>query len=386
MKFSENPQEQLFDLRNDGRLKNTESFIHHLFSVEPELAYTPDMSVEEFQEWQKAVKLKLWEVMKLPEKIETMITPKLLWIKKRDGYSLQKWEIYPEEKSVVPFLLLVPNDATETTPKPAVFCFPGSASSKELLAGEPELDPQIRSRFPVRNQMAKHYVKQGFVAIAVENPGTAELCLVQNNGAVDVAEKRTDLSAFLLNLGRSYLGLSVFQKMKILHWVKTLAFVDTEKIAVSGHSLGTEPAMVMGVLCPEIKAMVFNDFLCNTRERAFVTGAASPLWHLVPDFLQWFDFPDLLAVFAPRPLIVTEGGRTSHLNLVRNAYRAMSAETNVSINYYPKYSHSENRVYDNKEMPEKLNTEQYLEYANVDVPNHCFKENLAVPWLSEIFS
>ncbi|MBS3763870.1 MAG: hypothetical protein KGZ25_11280, partial [Planctomycetes bacterium] len=30
--------------------------------------------------------------------------------------------------------------------------------------------------------------------------------------------------------------------------------------------------------------------------------------------------------------------------------------------------------------------EEYFEYANVDVPHHCFKENVVVPWLTNILS
>ncbi len=39
----------------------------------------------------------------------------------------------------------------------------------------------------------------------------------------------------------------------------------------------------------------------------------------VPGMLEWFDFFDLNAALAPRPYILTEGGRTRDLlNQVRN--------------------------------------------------------------------
>ena len=34
--------------------------------------------------------------------------------------------------------------------------------------------------------------------------------------------------------------------------------------------------------------------------------------------------------------------------------------------------------------PEGLSDTEWLEFANVDVPEHCFKGRLAVPWLSRI--
>jgi len=38
------------------------------------------------------------------------------------------------------------------------------------------------------------------------------------------------------------------------------------------------------------------------------------------------------------------------------------------------------------DIPEGLDGEEYLEYSNVDAPNHYFKANLAVPWLTNILS
>ena len=34
-------------------------------------------------------------------------------------------------------------------------------------------------------------------------------------------------------------------------------------------------------------------------------------------------------------------------------------------------------------MPEGLTQEEYFLWAYVDVPNHYFKEDLAVPWLNK---
>ena len=53
--------------------------------------------------------------------------------------------------------------------------------------------------------------------------------------------------------------------------MRTQKFIDPNRIALSGHSLGTEPAMVHAALNPDIQALVYNDFLCRLRERWIVT-------------------------------------------------------------------------------------------------------------------
>ena len=87
-----------------------------------------------------------------------------------------------------------------------------------------------------------------------------------------------------------------------------------------------------------------------------------------------------------RPLLISEGGRTRDIEGIREAYRLLGAEGNMAVEYYPKYAQPEDRPFDDVDLPEGLDMETYFRYANVDAPNHCFKENIAVPWLSTTLS
>ena len=62
--------------------------------------------------------------------------------------------------------------------------------------------------------------------------------------------------------------------------------------------------------------------------------------------------------------------------------QVMRHEENLEVVYYPKYATPERRPYDSADLPEGLTMEEYFEYANVDVPEHSFKPNVAVPWLA----
>ncbi|MDA0746238.1 MAG: hypothetical protein O2954_06950 [bacterium] len=374
--------------RTDGRFLSTMGFCNHLMKTgRPKLGFDPSMSPKTFSSWQTNVQEKLHELMCFPT-VPEQPAPKQLSSEPRNGYRLEKWEAYPEPGSVVPYLVLVPDGVTSTSPAPAVLCFPGSASSKELLAGEPELRPeQPENRHAVHNQMALWYVKQGLIAIAIENPGTAELDELPISGKYPNSG-RDKLCGELLMLGRHYVGHSVFQKKHILQWARSLDIIDNNRIALSGHSLGTEPAMVLAVLEQDIQAFVFNDFFCTNRLR-YATAAKpdeswrhnNPLWHIIPGLLDWFDFPDLLAAYAPRPLIITEGGAAAHLEQLNKAFEIAGAPQNYQYHYYPKFQNPADRKHDFEEFPEGLTQDEWFEYTNVDVPNHYFKEDVAVPWL-----
>jgi len=247
--------------REDGRFVQTAGFMQaYMKNLRPKLAFDPRMKPEDFPAWREAIRAKLPELLCFPEDVPKQPPPKQLWNKQREGYQLQKWEAYPEPFSVVPFLVLIPDGVSQQSPAPGVMCFPGSTSSKESLAGEPELDtgkPSTRRHWAT-NKQALFYTQKGFVSVAVENPAT--------NETASPLRSRGPMSNCALWMGRNYLGVSVFQKACILEWLGKLPLVDPERIAASGHSLGSNPADILGILYPKlVKAVVHNDFVCNVR-------------------------------------------------------------------------------------------------------------------------
>lgn len=380
--------------RSDGRFVGTLEFTHYLVkNLRPMLAFNPDMSAEDFFRWRGRVRRKLRDLMKFP-KIPEQPAPRRLWSDKRDGYELQKWEIYPEPGCVVPFLMLIPNGITRSNPGPAALCFPGWYSTKELLAGEPELDGTRGTIWKaVSSQMARWYAKEGIISVAVDTPGMGQSKYRPDKDREVAHEDRIVACEHLMWMGRNYEGTSVFQKMKILEWLKKRDFVDKRRIAVSGHSLGAKPALILGLLDPTIKAVIFNSAAYNWQERAIVTNLHTStlprylpgqLVQYVPGFMEWFDYGDLMAALAPTFFLISEGGQTKEINRIRKAFRLIGAADRIQVSYFPKYATSSKRKYDRKKIPDGVDMKTYHKYINVDAPMHCFKDNIAVPWLRKV--
>jgi len=175
--------------------------------------------------------------------------------------------------------------------------------------------------------MALEYTRQGIITVAMENPATNELDDPVRPG------RGPELIMNSLWVGRPYEGISVFQKLCVLRWLQQQPYVDAGRIAVSGHSLGAKPALILGVLDPTLKAVVWNDGITSWRERAVATNLHRiGGWHYVPGMLAWFDYhPDLEAALAPRPFLATEGGRGPILDRIREAYRLLGAPEHYSI-------------------------------------------------------
>ncbi len=87
---------------------------------------------------------------------------------------------------------------------------------------------------------------------------------------------------------------------------------------------------------------------------------------------------------APRPFLVSEGGRTKVLDQIRQAYRLLEATDQFEVVYFPKYATPDKRPLDGKDLPEGLTMQEYYPYANCDAPMHHFKGKVAVPWLTKV--
>ena len=381
-------QAQITTDRQDGRFQSTRGTVQYMLKqMKPAYAFDPSFTPAEFKEWQSGLRTAMKELMHFPE-IADLPAPVCIKTVQRDGYRVEKWESYPLPGSVVPYLVLIPDGVDPGHKAPAVLCIPGFGGSKEGLAGETEGDYELTS-FPVepvkKGAMALHYVKRGLVAVAVDNPSCAEL---SDNGHFDYL----NTSRILLEMGWSYLGLTAYQDWNVLSWMKELDFVNKDRLIVSGFSLGTEPLMVLGTLDPSIYAFVYNDFLCRTLERILVMTKPDPkgirlfpnfIEHLIPGFLTQFDFPDLVAALAPRPVICTEGGLDRDFDLIRKAYEISGKPDHFTYYHYKKFVDPKDRK-QIEQVPEGIDRDTYFNLVNVDPKNHYFKEEWVLPWIDKV--
>ena len=371
--------------RADGRFDRSLGFVmDYLRRMKPAYSFDDIKSAEEIPAWRAKVRAKLKELLQVGDNLKTEFVR--ISEARRDGYRLYRYEFHPEEALAVPVLVLVPEDAIASGRKvPAVVCMPGSGASLNSLAGEPD---SSANHFPLRNRQAWFYVKAGMVAVAIENPATAE----NGEPGVDHYLTQAQFARLMTVCGRSMWGFMVEHVLQTVEFLKDHPQVDRRRIALSALSLGCIPALYSAVLSDDVAAVVYNDFVCSSAIRAMTVTekVRGPVDARRPfGFYRWFDDqPDLMAAVAPRPMILAEGGPWKrHIEKVRRAYEMLGASGNLHVAYYEKYADPATRKFEDVDLKTTsgLDGGSYLLRANVDASQHSFHPDVNLPWLSQVF-
>lgn len=376
--------------REDGRFISSRRVLQAMLkNTEPKYAFNPAFSPAEFRKWQAGLRQAMKDIMFHPD-IKNQPAPRLLKSEPRKGYTIEKWEFYPLPECVSTFLVMIPDNLQKKAP--GVMCIPGSGGTKERLASEPPIEPKFDENYHNdKIDMGLSYVGMGLIAVIVDHAAAGEASDLEKY-TLGTNFHYDGTARYLLELGWSYLGYDSFLHAQVLNWMKQDKRINKDRLIVSGFSLGTESLMVLASIDPSIYAFVYNDFLCNTLERAIVMTEPdkngirpfpNTIRHLIPNFWNNFNFPDIVAAIAPRPLILTEGGLDRDLNIVRRAYELAGHPENLEIHHYPKFSDPRSRI-DLNTLPEGINRDQYYDLVNVDRTSHYFKAVTILPWMKKL--
>ena len=380
--------------RPDGRHVSTlAAHMEALRNLKPLCSFPKELTKENFSQFQQDVKKYALELLNMPEPTPQP-APVMLSSVQRNGYRVEKWEFYPDDYTAVPFLALIPDDASAENPVPAVLCYLGSNHPKEFNGGEPLPDHPnyITPHHAGRNQMGLQVVQNGMAAFIFDNPAIGETSVMTPKELGESQRyTRSVLCQNLLDCGLPYVGLTAFQRMQFVdqHLVK-LAYIDPEKIAIAAHSLGTEAAIFQGVIDERIKGIVFNEdlhddrrrFMCITEHPAETMFQNYGNWHIVPGQFSTFGYQDMCAAFAPRYLGMTEGGADEWMHTIQRAYQFCGAEDHLLINYYTDYLDANKRQMDVNVPDYGISCDEFYQvYMYVNVSDHSYRGTPAMQLL-----
>ncbi len=148
----------------------------------------------------------------------------------------------------------------------------------------------------------RHLVRAGYAVLAPRN--------VSGGGP------RGRLQRMCLMLGMTLSGLEIYKLRKLLDHVLSLDYIDAERVAMWGLSMGGAYTLFTTPVEPRIKSAIctgfFNDrlrkmIIDDPRYSCFLSASGEQEHIFIPRWLVEFDDADVASLICPRPLQIQAG-------------------------------------------------------------------------------
>lgn len=200
---------------------------------------------------------------------------------------------------------------TADQPLPVMLCLQGHTSGAHISWGEARI-PMDMKRIANGGDYAVQAVSQGFVAVCIEQLGFGErgeraLTHVWDHPCVDACNRA-------LLWGATVLGARAADVSATVDWLHAGAVegpaFDARRVYAMGNSAGGETALFAAALDTRIAGAIASGCVGAWRETSGRRRTCPDT--VIPGVLNWFEYSDVVALCAPRPLLVVSG-RHDHI-------------------------------------------------------------------------
>ncbi|MBP88546.1 MAG: acetylxylan esterase [Planctomycetaceae bacterium] len=233
------------------------------------------------------------------------LEPRILGELKRDGYRLEKVVLQTRPGVLMTANAYVPDGEGRQS---AVLCVHGHWSGAKQ-------DPVVQAR-------CIGLAKLGFFVLSVDAFGAGErglgMALGEYHGEM--------VAATLWPTGLALAGLQVYENMRAVDYLQSRPEVDPDRIGITGTSGGGNQTMYAGAIDERIKCVVPA---CSVGTYQSYLGVACCMCEVTPAALSYTEESGVLALVAPRGLMLINATRDSFQFSVGEAKKSLAAATQV---------------------------------------------------------
>lgn len=272
-------------------------------SIKPQLAFSPR---KKYEKWKKAVKEKFIETLGLDEIKANACEPKfeVESEEQKDGYRQIRFSFFSEVGAVVTCYLLVPYLGKKKYP--VVITLQGHSTGVHNSIGVVK-HPEDENYQP-RGQFAVQAVREGYVALAIEQRGMGERAAKNNqNRRVSLTKPEGCYyeAVTALLLGRTIIGERVWDIKCAIDMLSHFNECDTDKIVITGNSGGGTASYYAACYDERIKICMPSSAFCPYKESILRYYHCS--CNYIPAAYKYYDMQDLSCLIAPRQLTIVTG-------------------------------------------------------------------------------
>jgi dienelactone hydrolase len=256
---------------------------------------------KDFESWKKTVKSKFLELIGY-DKIKENDCPLNIQIEEeidKGQYKQIRFIIESEKEEFVPCYLLIPNTGKEKYP--VAITLQGHSTGFHNSIGVKKY-PQDEDYHP-RGQFALQAVKNGYIALAIEQRGMGER---RPNERKQTSAHMCEYTAHIaLLLGRTILGERMWDVSKAIDALSNFSQCDLDKIFITGNSGGGTMSYYAACFDERIKLSVPSCAFCTYKDSILNWYHCS--CNFIPHAYEWFEMQDLSCLIAPRKLVIIAG-------------------------------------------------------------------------------
>jgi dienelactone hydrolase len=264
---------------------------------------SPALSYEggDVRAWQQRLKRKLRQLLGLPRQATVPLNARTLWKRGHELGSIEKLVFTSEPCADVPAYLCLPRDAKP--PYPVLICLQGHTTGMHISIGVSRQDETSPFSVEGERDYALQCMARGVAAFCIEQRSFGER-------AEKVQEQVSalgchDAAMHALMLGRTLAGERVLDVDRAMDYLEARGDVDMSRLGVMGDSGGGTVTIYAAALLPRVRMAVPACCFCTYRASIMSTFHCAD--NYVPGLLNYAEMPDILGLFAPRPVIIVAG-------------------------------------------------------------------------------
>lgn len=273
----------------------------HKFLTENIKPYYLYDETKDYANWKGQLREKFIELLGI-KNIEKNACPLNVQIEseeQKDGYKQIRFVFESEKNAFVPCYLLIPDTGMEKYP--VAITLQGHSTGFHNSIGVVKYEQD--EAYQPRGQFAIQAVRQGFVALAIEQRGMGERRPTGKNlQSANMCEYEAHIA---LLLGRTILGERVWDVSKAIDVLENFPMCDTEKILITGNSGGGTMTYYASCYDERIKLAVPSCAFCTYKDSIMDLFHCS--CNFIPHAYEWFEMQDLSCLIAPRRLAIIAG-------------------------------------------------------------------------------
>jgi dienelactone hydrolase len=241
-----------------------------------------------------------------------------------DGYTRELLVFQSQPGEYVPCYVLTPR-APNAPLRPVIALHGHGLAGARPLVGLAEGADEAESMRAQNNDYARQLALRGHMVFAPIIRGFAER--MEDAPHSDTGKPLWPSSCRVLSvnamlLGRSLLGLRVWDVMRLVDYIRSRPELQSAPIGCVGFSGGGTVALFSAALDQRIACTVLNSYFNTFRDS--IMAIEHCLCNYLPGILEYAEMADIAGLIAPRPLLVVSG-KQDQIFPVEATERALAA-------------------------------------------------------------